>query len=280
MKKVLITIVAVALCVCCAVACVACTGNALNFGKEYVAVNGQSDILTELNAKTADIGVMDSVMANYYTMVSEYASSLTIIQDLSLADEYYGIAARKGSAFIKAIDNQLIALSKNGKVAEIAAKYNLTNDVSITATEAVEVDTNETDYKYIVNKGTVKVGYTLFAPIAYKDSNNELIGFDIELAKAVFAAMGLNVEFQVIDWNSKEMELNGKTVDVLWNGLTITPERQQSMAISIPYMKNKQVAVIRKADAEKYTKDTATWNDAVMTAESGSAGEDCIKKSK
>lgn len=275
MKKSIITILAVVLCLSCIFAFAACSQN-LKVGGHYYAVNAQSDILTELNASTADIGVMDSVMAGYYMKNSSYANTLQIIEDFSFEDEYYGIAGRKGSGLIDAINKTIVDLSKGGCVASIASIYGLSDVICIDDTKAYTVDEDNADYKAIIAKGKVVVGYTLFAPIAYENESNELVGFDIDLAKAVFAALNLNVEFQVIDWETKEVELNAKSIDLIWNGLTITDARKESMEISAPYMENKQVAVIRKADASKYTKDTATWANAKMTAESGSAGESCI----
>ena len=81
----------------------------------------------------------------------------------------------------------------------------------------------------------------------YKDDNGELIGFETEFAKAVADKLGLKVVFQEIDWNSKETELASKNIDCIWNGMTITEERAENMQISIPYMENKQVCIV-KAD--------------------------------
>lgn len=279
MKKFLVAFVAVALIVATAVTLVACANDELNFGKQYVAAKAQVDILTELNAKTADIGVMDSVMAGYYLKNSEYADKLTLVKDLVLADENYGIAGRKGSALIAAINAELVKLTKDGTMATIAEAYGLQNEICVDATQQITVDTTESDYQYVTGKGEVVVGYTLFAPIAYK-RNDKLEGFDIDLAKKVFENMGLTVKFQLIDWDTKEVELQSKTIDLIWNGMTITDERLAAMEISIPYMKNKQVAVIRKEDADKYTADTSTWKKATLIAESGSAGEGCIVKKK
>ena len=279
MKKTIVTVIAVVLCVVSVVLLASCSGEELNFGKKYVPAKAQIDILTELNSKTADIGVMDSVMAGYYLKNSEYADKLTLVEGLTLADENYGIAGRKGSQIINAVNQQLIALTNSGKMAEIAAAYGLQNEICVDATQTITLDTAESDYQYIINKGEVIVGYTVFAPIAY-EVGDQLIGFDIDLARQVFENLGLSVEFQVIDWETKEVELEAKTIDLIWNGMTITDERLASMEISIPYMKNKQVAIIRSEDAGKYTADTSTWSDAVLVAESGSAGEGCIVKSK
>lgn len=278
MKKTIMVTLAIALCLVCGFSLFACGNSELNFGKDYIAVNAQSDILTELNSKTSDIGVMDSVMAGYYMLNSEYANSLMTIENCSLADENYGIAGRKGTEFIDAINQAIVDLSKSGKVGEIAAAYGLTDVLCVDATASYEVDETEADYAAIKAKGEFVVGYTLFAPIAYENGSGSLIGFDIDLAKAVGAKLGLNVKFQEIDWETKEVELNSKAIDLIWNGMTITEERQASMEVSAPYLKNKQVAVIRKADKDVYTSDTATWAKAIMTAEAGSAGEECIKK--
>ena len=140
-------------------------------------------------------------------------------------------------------------------------------------------DTEKADWDYIVGEGKMIVGYTNFAPISWKNEDGELVGFDVELAKAVAAELGLEVEFKLIDWNTKEATLKAKTIDVIWNGMTITPERQAEMEVSIPYLNNKQVAVIRKEDAATY-KTTADMAEAIVGAEAGSAGEGCIKASK
>ena len=132
----------------------------------------------------------------------------------------------------------------------------------------------DSDWAYIENNGEMIIGYTLFAPIAYEE-NGELIGFDIDLAKAVAADLGIKVKFQLINWDTKEVELNAKNIDLIWNGMTITEDRQSSMQCSIPYLNNRQVAVIRKADAAKYT-TKASMASAKFTAEKGSAGAEII----
>ncbi len=106
-----------------------------------------------------------------------------------------------------------------------------------------------------------------------------LIGFDIELAKLVAEELGVTVTFQKINWDNKEMELNGKSVDLLWNGFTINDDRLEKMQISTPYMNNKQVAVIRKADKTKYT-NLDNIKDANFACEKSSAGHDVAKDLK
>ena len=107
-------------------------------------------------------------------------------------------------------------------------------------------------------------------------TKTELIGFDVELAQAVGKDLGVEVEFQLINWNNKENELESKNVDLLWNGMTITPEREAQMEISEPYMLNEQVAIIRKADASKFDTLDKMLASKKWTAESGSAGAELI----
>ena len=250
-----------------------------NFGKDFSPLNSQMDVLLQLNAKSIDVGVMDSVMAGYYmSKDTTYANSLMIIDGLVLATEQYGIAARKGSGLTKKINAALIELAKDGTVDTIADKYGLKSEICIdkNATVAELTDAEKADWNYIVGKGEFIVGYTLFAPIAYEE-NGELIGFDIELAKAVAAKLGLQVDFQIIEWSTKEAKLKAKTIDCIWNGMTITPERQAEMEVTIPYMNNKQVAIIRKADKDIYT-DTDSMKKALIGAEDGSAGMSCVVK--
>lgn len=109
---------------------------------------------------------------------------------------------------------------------------------------------------------------------ACKDST--LIGFDVELAQAVGKDLGVEVEFVQINWDTKENELESKNVDLLWNGMTITPEREAAWEISEPYMLNEQVAIIRKADASKFDSLDKMLASKKWTAETGSAGADLI----
>ncbi|MDD3171170.1 MAG: transporter substrate-binding domain-containing protein [Bacilli bacterium] len=257
------------------------TKSELVFGKELVKTNAMIDILTELNSKTSDVGVMDSVMAEYYiSQDTSFSDKLMIIEDLVLAEEEYGIAARKEGAYTAAIiSNTLAALANDGKVDEIAQKYGLENGICIDENYNADLNTVEgkDDWDYITNKGKIIVGYTVFAPIAYEEGK-ELIGFDIDLARAVFTELGIEVVFQVINWDTKEFELDSKTIDLIWNGLTINEERQESMAISIPYLTNKQVAVIRKEDSSKY-QSLDDMKDAIIAVESGSAAQSCVEGS-
>ena len=126
------------------------------------------------------------------------------------------------------------------------------------------------DWEYIKGKGKITIGITLFAPINYYDESGELIGFDTELAKATFEKLGVEVEFIEINWDSKEIELNSKNIDAIWNGMCITEERKQNMSMSRPYLYNTQ-AMVMKADKEADI--MADISGKYIVAEQGSTGE-------
>lgn len=132
------------------------------------------------------------------------------------------------------------------------------------------------DLDYIKDNGEMIMGITIFEPMNYKDASGKLTGFETEFAEAVCEKLGVKAKFQVIEWKQKETELKARTIDCIWNGLTVTDERKENMAFSTSYVSNYQVAVIRKADAEKYT-DIASMAGANMIAENGSAGQSTIE---
>lgn len=121
------------------------------------------------------------------------------------------------------------------------------------------------------------IGITYFAPMNYKDADGKLIGFETEFAEAVCKELGVKAKFQEIEWEAKENELNGKTIDCIWNGMTITPERAENMAISTPYMKNKQVLVVKAENLAQYTAD-ADLTGKSLVAEKKSAGEEAAQE--
>lgn len=255
-----------------------CKGESLNFGKDLVKVNGMVDILTELDTKSSDVGIMDSIMAGYY-INEQYKGKLTIVKDVVVAEEEYGIAARLDGAYTaKVISKTIIDLAKDGTVNKIAEKYGLVDSLAIDTSINIDLtdETGKDDYDKIIASGELVIGYTIFAPIAYEDGN-ELIGFDIDLAKAVCEKLGITAKFQIINWNSKVFELNSGAIDVIWNGMTITDEIKETTSVTIPYLKNKQVAVIRVEDVAKYT-SLDDMKEATICVEAGSAGQLCVVK--
>ncbi|WP_460480378.1 amino acid ABC transporter substrate-binding protein [Comamonas humi] len=114
-----------------------------------------------------------------------------------------------------------------------------------------------------------------FPPMGFRDDKNEIVGFDIDMAREAAKRLNLQVEFKPIDWSAKEAELSGKRVDVLWNGLTITPERKEKIAFTAPYMENHQIIVVAAKSGIKAKADLA---GKVVGAQDGSSAVDAVKK--
>lgn len=142
---------------------------------------------------------------------------------------------------------------------------------------AGDASTAESDLAYVQDKGKLVIGMTLFAPMDYyaDENESELVGFEVEFGKAVCEKLGVEAEFQVISWEAKESELNAKNIDCIWNGLTITPERQETMSISKPYMANKQVLITKSENVDKY-KTAGSLEGLTVVAEKESAGEEVV----
>lgn len=132
------------------------------------------------------------------------------------------------------------------------------------------------DWNYISGKGEIIIGITQNVPMNYYGDDGELIGFETEFTKAVCEKLGVTPKFQEIEWSKKEFELNAKTIDLVWNGLTVTDERKENMLFSKSYMKNKQATVVKAENADKYP-TTAEMANITIAFEGGSAGEDVIK---
>ena len=130
----------------------------------------------------------------------------------------------------------------------------------------------ESDMAYVQDKGTLIVGITNFEPMDYQDANGEWIGFDADLAKAFGESLGVEVQFQEIEWDNKVMELDGRTIDVVWNGMTLTDEVLSSMECTNAYLNNAQVVILPSAEAENYP-DVESLSGLTFAVEAGSAGE-------
>ena len=114
-----------------------------------------------------------------------------------------------------------------------------------------------------------------FPPMGFKDEKNELVGFDIDLAKEAAKRIGREVTFKPIDWSAKEAELSGKRVDVLWNGLTITEERKANILFTKPYLENRQIVVVTEKSDIKAKADLA---GKVVGVQDGSSAVEAVQK--
>ena len=127
------------------------------------------------------------------------------------------------------------------------------------------------DLEYVKDNGKIVIGITEFEPMDYQDANGNWVGFDADLANAFAESLGVKAEFQIIDWNNKAMELDGKSIDVVWNGMTINDEVKATMDCSNPYFNNAQVVIVKKKVANKY-KTIDSVKKLTFAVEEGSAG--------
>ncbi len=147
-------------------------------------------------------------------------------------------------------------------------------DTEAADTEAADdtVADADSDVEYIKGKGKLIVGITDFAPMDYKDDAGEWVGFDADMAKKVAESLGVEAEFVEIDWDNKILELENKSIDVVWNGMTLTSEVTSAMECTNPYLNNAQVVVVPSDVAGEVTTADAA-KEYSFAVEAGSAGE-------
>ena len=255
------------------------------FGNDWVPCESQLNTLTRLDAGDIDVAIIDSVMATYYASEGGYADTIAIIDDLILAQEEYGIAGRKqDKAFVSKINEALIAVADH-QYSTLIESYGMQASAALSSSATNPLSTaNDNSWNEIKNSGTINIGYTVFAPICFNVQGGvPTQGFDVDLANAVVGylnstySLSLTITWQEIDWNAKETLLENGSIDLIWNGMTITPQRASEMCISVPYLYNRQVAVIRKADANVY-RSFMDLKDAIIGFEDGSAGQSVVEK--
>ena len=134
-------------------------------------------------------------------------------------------------------------------------------------------ETAASDLDYIKEKGKMVIGYTVYEPMNYTDADGNFTGFDTELATAVCEKLGVEPEFVEINWDTKVVELDAKSIDCIWNGMTLTDDIMANAACTKAYAKNAQV-VVMKADSDYSS--TADLVGKTVVAEAGSAGESAI----
>ena len=136
------------------------------------------------------------------------------------------------------------------------------------------------DLETIQKNGKIVVGITEYAPMDYKEKgSDEWIGFDADLARAVAKKLGVEVEFKVIDWDNKFLELKTKSIDCIWNGMTITDEVKNNTNCTNAYAKNEQVVVMAADKAANYS-TVESLKDLKFAVEVGSAGKTAAEDNK
>ena len=197
----------------------------------------------------------------------------TSYSDLAIAceltSEEYGIGFRKGSDLVKEVDAIMSDLIADGTLTALAEKYELT--LVEDAQPNSDYEGTVADVEYVKANGKLVIGITDYAPMNYKDENDAWTGFDTEFALAVCEKLGVTAEFVEIDWDNKFLALEAKTIDCIWNGMTISEEVLNNTSCSQPYVKNAQVVVLAKDKLDQY-KTAEDMKDLTFAVEAGSAG--------
>ena len=214
---------------------------ALENGWAVNSVDTQSKALMEVAAGTSDAAIIDLLMAG--AMIGEGTSYPDMKLGDELTTEEYGVGCRKGSDLAAYINSVFAEAYADGSMQKIAETYGV--QASLLEQKADEfVAAEDSDVAYIQDKGTFIVGITDFEPMDYRDDKGEWIGFDADMAKLVAEKLGVEIEFIEIDWDNKILELDSKSIDVVWNGMTLTNEVMSAMECSNAYCNNAQVVIL------------------------------------
>ncbi len=210
-------------------------------GYSINSVASQADALMEVASGTSDAAIIDLLMAG--AMIGEGTSYPNLIHTDELTTEEYGIGCRKGSDLAEYINATLADSYADGSMQKIAETYGVQDALVECKGGSYDVAADG-DVAYIQGKGTMIVGITEFEPMDYRDASGQWIGFDADMARLVADKLGVEAQFVVIDWDNKIMELDSKNIDVVWNGMTLTPEVTESMECTNAYCNNAQVVVV------------------------------------
>ena len=201
----------------------------------------------------------------------------TVVLDEDLGKEKYGIGFRNDDiALGLAVQNAFEEMIADGTAAEISDKWFgedvvLQGDITEDATAAEDDDS----LQKILDKGTLVLGLDdSFPPMGYRDEDNNIVGFDIDLATEVCKRLGVELVLQPIDWDSKELELNSGNIDCIWNGMSITDERIANMFIPMAYIANSQIIVVGDGSGIATKADLA---GKVIGLQAGSSALDALQ---
>ena len=190
-------------------------------------------------------------------------------------DPLGNIETIKEGSFMKRLISALLAGAMALSLAACGGAASTSAVASSAASgSAAASETAASDLDYIKEKGKMVIGYTVYEPMNYTDADGNFTGFDTELATAVCEKLGVEPEFVEINWDTKVVELDAKSIDCIWNGMTLTDDIMANTATTKAYAKNAQVVVVK--DGTDYT-STADLVGKTVVAEAGSAGEAAIE---
>lgn len=182
-----------------------------------------------------------------------------VVLEEDLGAEQYGIGFRKGDVALGLeVQKQLDAMIQDGKAAEISKKW-FGEDILLKDANYLEesqAPAGDDSLQKIKDKGVFTLGLDdSFPPMGFRDENDNVVGFDIDLATEVCKRMGVELKVQPIDWDSKELEMETGRIDCIWNGLSITDERLATLYFAKPYIANKQIIIVPEGSDIKTAAD-------------------------
>lgn len=175
--------------------------------------------------------------------------------------EEYAIGFRPGDVVLaKEVQRILDEMYEDGTSEEISNKWFGTNLIvdDRDFPKDAEVSADDTSLEDLKSRGKLVLGLDdSFPPMGFRDENNDIVGLDIDLAAEVCKRLGVELEVQPIDWDSKEMELTSGKIDCIWNGMTVTDDRIEAMFLSKPYLDNRQVVIVEEGSKIESVSDLA-----------------------
>ncbi|MEG2148438.1 MAG: transporter substrate-binding domain-containing protein [Clostridiales bacterium] len=199
----------------------------------------------------------------------------------NLGAEEYGIGFRNEDVALgMEVQKHLDEMNADGTAATISNKWFgeeavLTDNKFVEDTTIAADDSSLTDLQ---KRGTLVMGLDAsFPPMGYMDKDNKVVGFDVDLAKEVAKRMNVKLELKPIEWDAKEMELNGGNIDCIWNGMSITDERIAGMFIAKPYLANAQIVIVAK---DSGITDLAGMKDKIVGLQKSSSAKDALDANK
>ncbi len=220
----------------------------------YIKKEGATNMLKKWVGALLAIAMLTVGFAGCGTQENQNYAVLTD----NFGEEEYAIGFRKEDvAFRNEVQNALHEMQEDGTINTIIQKW-FQKDFDKTI-EKVEEPATDGSWEYIQSKGTIVMGLDdAVPPMGFRDENtNEIVGVDVDLAKEVAQRLGVELQLQPIDWNAKEMELETKKIDIIWNGLTVTPERQEQMLFSASYLDNTQAIAVMEGSGIQTKADLA-----------------------
>jgi ABC-type amino acid transport substrate-binding protein len=208
------------------------------------------------------------------TATTDKVDQTYVILDEALSEEEYSIGFRKADvALCQAVEKALAEMQADGTFASIDKEW-FGEEVNILDETKIMDDATDDSLLTVQAVGKFVLGLDAsFPPMGFTDNDDNIVGYDIDLAKAVCEILGVELELQPIKWEAKEQEINSGNIDCIWNGFTTTPEREDVLCMSTPYLTNSQVVVTLSGSGITTLADLV---DKTMSIQGGSTAGDAL----